>query len=206
MKALEVTAVTNFLAAGEAFLAAGFILGRAPIAASAAAFWSLAMLFLAAGLLAGGLDHGFFEPKGDTLARRIMQKATWVCAGVMTFFTLLTAVYQFAPALCRLPLAILGLAQLAVFCFFALRTRNFLVVILNYAPIMLILLLLNIAGLSSGSGSWWFIAGILVSAAASILQAAGFDRFSPLDRNGAYHVLLMAAILAFFAGGLHLPV
>jgi hypothetical protein len=204
MKTLEVTAVTNFLAAGEAFLAAGFLLGRAPFSASAAFFWALAMLFLAAGLLAGGIDHGFLEPRGETRARRTAQLTTWLLAGAMTFFTLLTAVFQFAPALWRPPLTVLALVQLAVFCFFALRTRNFLAVILNYAPIMLILLLLNIAGLSSGSGSWWFIAGILVSAAASILQAAGFDRFSPLDRNGVYHVLLMSAVVFFFFAGINM--
>jgi hypothetical protein len=69
------------------------------------------MLFLAAGLLAGGLDHGFFEPKGDTPGRRIMQKVTWICIGIMTFFTLLTTVYLFAPAEWRLPLVLLGFIQ-----------------------------------------------------------------------------------------------
>ncbi len=98
MKAWEVTAMTNFIAAGEAFLAAGFLLGRAPLAASASGFWALTLLFLAAGLLAGGINHGFFEQKPDPRGSRIMQKVTWICAGVTTFFTLLTALYQFAPA------------------------------------------------------------------------------------------------------------
>lgn len=204
MKTLEVTAMTCFIAAGEAFLAAGFLLGRAPISASASVFWGLTMLFLAAGLLLGGLDHGFFESKGDTRGRMIMQKATWICLGIMTFFTLLTALYQFAPMGWRAPIVIIGLAQFLVFSFFAIRIHNYLVVILNYAPILLILLVLNIIGLPSGSGSWWFIAGILISIAASVLQAFGVDRFSPLDRNGLYHVIVMAAVVFFFAGGLKL--
>lgn len=204
MKAWEVTAITNFLAAGEAFLAAGFLLGRIPFGVSAAFFWGLTVLFLAAGLLLGGLDHGFFEPKGNTLGRMILRKVTWICVGITTFFTLLTALYRFAPAGWRFPVIIIGLLQLLTFCFFAIRSRNFLVVIINYAPVLLILLALNIFGLPSGSGSWFFIIGILISIAASVIQALGVDKFSPLDRNGLYHVIVMAAVVFFFIGGLAL--
>ncbi|MBN2086455.1 MAG: hypothetical protein JW748_14645 [Anaerolineales bacterium] len=204
MKTLEITAMTCFIAAGEAFLAAGFLLGRAPLSASASVFWGFTMLFLAAGLLLGGLDHGFFEPKGDTRGRMIMQKATWICTGIMTFFTLLTALYQFAPAGWRIPIQIIGLVQFLIFCFFAIRIHNYLVVIINYAPILLILLVLNIVGLPAGTGSWWFITGILISIIASIVQALGIDHFSPLDRNGLYHVVVMAAMVFLFAGGLGL--
>jgi hypothetical protein len=204
MKAWEVTAMTNFAAAGEAFLAAGFLLGRTPFGASAAFFWGLAVLFLAAGLLVGGLDHGFFEQKGNSRGRMIMQKATWICVGITTFFTLLTLLYQFAPVGWRVPIAIIGLVQFLVYCFFAFRIHNYLVVIINYAPILLILLVLNLTGLPSGSGSWWFIIGILISIAASVVQASGVDRFTPLDRNGLYHIVMMVAIVFLFAGGLML--
>jgi hypothetical protein len=162
------------------------------------------MLFLAAGLLIAGLDHGFFEPRGDTRGRMAMQKVTWICTGIMTFFTLLTALFQFAPVDWRLPFIIAGLVQLLVFSFFAIRIHNYLVVIINYAPILLILLILNLIGLPSGSGSWFFIIGILVSIAASVFQALGVDTFSPLDRNGLYHVVIMVAVVFFFIGGLGL--
>jgi hypothetical protein len=204
MKAWEVTSITNFVAAGEAFLAAGFLLGRVPPAASAACFWALALLFLAAGLLIGGIDHGFFEQKGDSRSRMIMQKATWICVGLTTFFTLLTALYRFAPAGWRASIIILGLVQFLIFCFFAIRIHKYLVVIINYAPVLLILLVLNIIGLSSGAGSGWFIGGILISILASAFQALGVDRFTPLDRNGLYHVVLMGAVAILFIGGLGL--
>ena len=76
MKDWEVTSMTNFMLAGETFIAAGFLLGRAPLHASAASFWSLAMLFLAASMLVGGIDHGFFEQKGDTRDRMIIAMAS----------------------------------------------------------------------------------------------------------------------------------
>jgi MFS family permease len=204
MKAWVVTSITNFVAAGEAFLAAGFLLGRVPLSASAACFWALALLFLALGLLIGGIDHGFFEQKGDSRSRMIMQKATWICVGLTTFFTLLTALYRFAPAGWRASIIILGLVQFLIFCFFAIRIHKYLVVIINYAPVLLILLVLNIIGLSSGAGSGWFIGGILISILASAFQALGVDRFTPLDRNGLYHVVLMGAVAILFIGGLGL--
>jgi hypothetical protein len=204
MKTWEATSITNFVAAGEAFLAAGYLLGRIEIFATAASFWGLAMLFLALGMLIGGIDHGFFEQKGDSRGRMILQKATWICTGIMTFLTLLTALYRFAPAGWRAPVVLIGLVQFFIFCFFAIRIHKYLVVIINYAPVLLILLVLNIIGLSSGSGSGWFIIGILISIAASGLQALGVDRFSPVDRNGLYHIILMVAIAFLFAGGLGL--
>jgi hypothetical protein len=204
LKAWEVTAMTNFILAGEAFLGAGFLLGRTPFHASSAFFWALALLFFALGTLGGGIDHGFFEPKGDTRGRMIMQKSTWICIGIMTFFSLLTSVYQFAHEGLRGTVILLGIVQFIVFCFFAIRINNYAVVIVNYAPILLILLVLNILGLSSGSGSWSILLGLLISVAASAALAAGSDRFSPLDRSGVYHVLLMAAVVFLFLGGLAL--
>jgi hypothetical protein len=202
MSALELTAVTDFILAGEAFLAAGFLFGRIPAGPSAAFFWTLAVLFFALGALAGGIDHGFFEPKGDTRGRMIVQKTTWIFTGAMTFFTMMTALFQFAPAGLHAPAVILGLLQFAAFCFFATRKNSYLVVILNYAPVLLVLLVLNVAGLPSGTGSWWMVAGILISIAASAVQALGVDAFSPLDRNGLYHVILMIAVVFLFLGGL----
>jgi hypothetical protein len=198
MKAWEVTSMTNFMLAGEAFLAAGFLLGRAPLHASAASFWALAMLFLAASMLVGGLDHGFFEQKGDTRDRMIMQKITWVCGGIMTFFTLLTTRYQFASGGLRVTFIIVGLVQLVIFCFLAVRIHNFLVVIINYTPILIVLLILNTIGISAGSGSWYMIVGILISIAASAFQALAVDIFAPVDRNGLYHIVMMAAVIFLF--------
>jgi hypothetical protein len=66
------------------------------------------------------------------------------------------------------------------------------------------LLTANILGLRLGLGSGYLIAGILISIAASAAQAAGIDRFSPLDRNGLYHVLVMVAVVFLFLGGLGL--
>jgi hypothetical protein len=69
---------------------------------------------------------------------------------------------------------------------------------------MLLLLVLNVARLKSGAGSPQMIAGILILFAASGVQAAGIDAFSPLDRNGLYHIVVMAGVVFLYRGGLRL--
>ncbi len=133
-----------------------------------------------------------------------MQKATWLAAGVLALFTLLTTVRQFAPGTWWTPWLAAGLAQLAVFAFLAIRIDSFVVVILDYTPVAVALLVLSAAGARSGSGSWQMALGLALSFAASAVQAAGVDALSPVDRNGLYHLILIVASLFLCAGGLRL--
>jgi len=199
---LSVTAITNFLWAAEAFLAAGFLLGRVRSLSTAAGYWALAMLFMGISALSGGIDHGFLEPRGNSPARRAFEKATSVAAGILAFFTLLTVGWQFFAAGARPAFIAAGLLLLAAHLVATFLLDSFLVVILGYAPAIILFLVMSLLGLRSGTGSWQIIAGLLVSAAASLIQALGVDAFSPLDRNGLYHVVLMPATVLLTLGGL----
>jgi hypothetical protein len=203
---LAITAITNFVWACEAFLLSGQLLGRRPPVGSAAWLWAMAMVVMGVSALLGGIDHGFFEPRGAGLARTVMQKATWLAAGVLALLTLLTTVRQFAPGTWWAPLLAAGLVQLAVFAFLAIRIDSFLVVILDYTPVAVALLVLSAAGARAGSGSWQMALGLALSFAASAIQAAGVDALSPVDRNGLYHLILIVASLFLYAGGLRLKV
>jgi hypothetical protein len=198
---LQVTAITNFLWAGEALALGGFLLARAGSAASARGFWAMALLAMGASALVGGIDHGFFEPEGSTPWRRVLDKAKNILAGVLAFFALLTAGRQFFGAPAQPLFLAIGLVQFALFAALTMFLDSFLVVILGYAPAMVLLLVMSAIGLPAGSGSWQMIAGLALSFAASLVQALGVDRFSPLDRNGLYHLVLMAATVFLFLGG-----
>ncbi len=199
---LSATAITNFLLAAEAFLAAGFLLGRVRSLSTAAGFWALALLSLGISALSGGIDHGFLEPRGNSPGRRVFEKATSVATGILAFFMLLTAGWQFFAAGARPAFLAAGLLLLAAYLVATFLLNSFLVAILGYAPATIFLLVMSILGLEAGTGSWQIIAGLLVSAAASLIQALGVDAFSPLDRNGLYHIVLMPAIVLLTLGGL----
>jgi hypothetical protein len=199
MNALVVTSITNFILASQVLFLAGMLVRMPKTHFSAAWFWAGAMTLLGVAALIGGIDHGFFEASG--LPRYFIQRSNWIVLGAMTFFVLMTTARQFfSPPVQRLFL-ILGIVQFAINTVVVLWIDSFLDVILNYAPVMVLLLAMNIIGLKNGSGSWNMIAGIVIVFTASAIQAIGIDIFTPLDRNGLYHVVSMVSAIFLYRGG-----
>lgn len=202
MNVFAITSITNIILACEVFFLAG-MLSRTPMHRfSAAWFWSGAMALLGLAALVGGIDHGFFEASG--LPRYSIQRFNWIVLGAMTFFILMTTAAQFFPRRVRPLFLIFGLIQFGADTVAVLLIDSFLDVILNYAPVMLLLLAMNVMGLKHGTGSRAMIAGILVLFAASAVQSLGVDVFSPLDHNGLYHLASMLGVVFLYHGAAHL--
>jgi hypothetical protein len=201
---LAITSVTNFVLAAELFLLAG-MMARTPKARfSAAWFWAGAMLALATSALLGGIDHGFVEPAG--LSRYFIQRPNWIVAGVATACMLLATSRQFLAPGWQRPMLALAAIQLIVYAVLVLWIDDFRIVIVNYLPVLLLLLVLSIRGTRHGSGSWQMVAGILVLLAASIVQASHVDVFNPLSADGLYHLVSMGGIAFMYLGGQRLKV
>jgi hypothetical protein len=201
---LAVTAITNFILACEAFFVSGLLWARPKAPRSAAWFWQIAMLTLAATALVGGIDHGFFEVFGQIPVRKVIEHTNWFIIGLLTFFVFLTAARQFLGRPWRTYAYVIAAVQLAVYTLLILFIDNFLVVMANYAPVMLWLLALNFIHLKDGGGTWALGLGIVLSFAASAVQAAGVDVFSPFDRNSLYHFGMLAAVACFYFAGTRL--
>jgi hypothetical protein len=201
MTALVVTAITNFILACEAFFLTGLLFARPKSRFSAAWFWQMALLALSLSALVGGIDHGFFEIHGQTPVRKIIEHSNWFILGLLTWLVFLTTAQQFLAGRLRRAAFIVATVQLVIFTVLDLLIDNFLLVIGNYAPVMLLLLGLSIAGLRTGRGSWPMIVGILLAFVASGVQAAGVDIFSPVDRNSLYHFGMLAALVFLYLGG-----
>lgn len=202
MNAVTITSITNFMLASEVFFVAGMLVQLPKARFSAAWFWAATLSLLALAALLGGIDHGFFEGAG--LSRYFIQRADWIVLGLMTFGTLMTIATQFFSREAQRFFLIFGIIQFAVNTIIVLLIDSFLDVILNYMPVMILLLVMNISGLKQGTGSWRLIAGILILFTASAIQALGIDRFSPVDRNGLYHLITMLGVIFLYLGGLHL--
>ena len=199
MTASAVTAITDLVLACEAFFLAGLTAGRNKARFSATWFWAATLLLLGLGALIGGVDHGFFEPAG--LPRYAVQRTNWIVLGAMTFCLLMATAKQFFSLASQRVALIVGIAQFAIDTAAVLLVDSFLDVILNYAPVILLLLAMSVRGLRDGSGSRSMIAGILIQFLASAIQAMGIDTLSPLDHNGLYHVVAMVGVLFLYLGG-----
>ena len=199
MTPLAVTSVTNVLLASVVFFLAGRMSRVPKERFSAAWYFTGVFLLLGAAALIGAVDHGFFEPAG--LPRYVIRCADWIALAGVTFCLLMTTAMQFfAPRLQRI-LLVAGVIQLVADTAAVLLVDSFLDVILNYAPVVLLLLAMNLIGLKDGAGSLQMIAGLLILSAASALQTAGFDALSPLDHNGVYHVLSIGGVILLAFGG-----
>ena len=202
MTALAITSITNFLLAAEVLFLAGRMSRMPKARFSAAWYFSGVLLLLGIGALLGGIDHGFFEPAN--LPRYLIQRSNWIVLGGVTFCLLMTTATQFFAAAARRVALVAAVVQFAAFTTAALLVDSFLVVILDYAPVMLLMLVMSVMGLGSGKGSGRMVAGILILFAASGIQAAGVDLFQPLDRNGLYHLLSMMGVVFLYLGGTRL--
>lgn len=199
MNASAVTSITNFILAGEVFFFAGMLAQISKARYSAAWFWSGMMLFLGIATLIGGIDHGFFE--GPGLPRTFIQRSTWILLGAMTFFLLMTIAAQFFSRPVRRFFLIFGIVQLIAYSVAILAVTNFLVVIVNYAPVMLFLLVMCLLNVKKYPGLRNMIAGILILFGASAIQRIGMLFFGSLDQNGVYHLISMAGVIWMYLGG-----
>ncbi len=205
MTPLALTAITNFLWASEAFFLAGMLFGRMDAFMGPYGIWAASMALMGAGALLGGIDHGFFESIGrEWKGRMVMQKLSWIVTGAMTFSIVLVCALRFVPEAYSGTLIAAGALQLCVFLILIFRTDKFLLVVVNYAPVMLLFLGLNIYGLSTGTGSPNLIIGIIIAFIASAIQVTKVNIFHPLNWNGLYHLIMMVATLFLYMGGLDL--
>jgi hypothetical protein len=202
MSAVSITAITDLMLAAEALFLAGRMTAFQKTRFSASWYWSGVLLLLGVAAFLGGIDHGFFET--GRLDRYWIERPNWIVLAAMTWCVLMTAGTQFLSTRVQRILLVSGAVQFLTDAILALRIDSFLVVIVNYAPVMILMLILNFIGLRKRLGSPSMIAGILILFAASAVQALAVDVFSPLDRNGLYHVICMAGVVFLYAGGRHL--
>lgn len=202
MDALSITAITNFTLAAEVFFLAGMLMQRPKARFSAAWYWSGAMTLLGLAAVLGGIDHGFVEAQG--LPRYAIQRSNWVVLGAMTFFILMTAATQYMSARAVRFFMFFGLVQFGANTVAVFLADSYLVVILNYAPVMLWWLAMNVIGLKHGTGSWGVVIGTLIVMLASVLQFLHVNVFYPLDYNGLYHLVSMAGVAILCVGAMQL--
>jgi hypothetical protein len=199
MNAFAVTSMTDFILSCEVLFFAGMLAQIRKARYSAVWFWSGMMLLLGLATLAGGIDHGFFQQAG--LSRYFIQKLTWILMGLMTFFLLMTTASQFYSARTRRIILVFGIVQFIAYTAAILRIASFMVVIVNYAPVMLWLLVMCVIHMKKNSGFGSLIAGIVILFVASGIQRTHIDIFNPVDQNGLYHIISMVGIIFMYLGG-----
>jgi hypothetical protein len=204
MDTLAITAITDFVLAGELFFLTGLVVRTPKERFSAAWFWAGAMLALATVALTAGIDHGFVEREG--LSRYWVQRPNWIVFGLVTLCMLLATSRQFFAPSWQRPVLVLGTIQLIASAILVLLIEDFRIVIANYLPVTLLLLGLSIRGTRYGRGSWQMVAGVLMLLFASVVEVSDTDAFRPVSADGMYHLIAMVGVVFMYWGGQKLKV
>ncbi|MGE4277967.1 MAG: hypothetical protein AB7G62_00175 [Magnetospirillum sp.] len=200
---LALSALTDVVLASVQAFAAGMLYGKGFSPGSAARWWGLTMMVIAATFLVGAIDHGFFEPAEHPWHQKLMFVNRALVA-VAAFLIAATAALQFLGPRGRKLVIALAAPLAAIVVVLVFVSDNFFIVIAGYSAAMVLMLVLNLMHLRDGRGSWAMVAGIAVTFAASALPFIGGAGFAGIGIYAAYHIAMMPAVVAFYAAGMAL--
>ena len=147
--------------------------------------------------LAGGAYHGLVGFLGEQVAGP-MFRASLISIGVSNLLLVIAVLGITAPSQSRRPW-IIGLAtKLAAFLFWALPGNDFRAAIADYAATLAIIFWLVRSGPPILARP--IRAGIFVSVAASVVQAARLAPFPGFNHNDLYHVIQIGAVVLIHRG------
>ena len=151
-------------------------------------FWALAFLALALAALLGGTWHGFWH--NDTL-----WKATTLSVGVASFGMVAGSAIAVTTGRLQTALIVFGVVKLGAYTAWMLYHDDFIWVVADTAAALLIVGVLYLRRFNG-----WMLAGVAVSVLAGLAQASGLRLHEHFNHNDLYHVIQIAAMLAFYKG------
>ena len=203
MRILEpTTVITDYILAVETLLL-GILIFRneAANAQLSARLWALALFTTAVAAAAGGTFHGFVQSLGPYATT--VWKVTVYAIGLTSLLMLSATVLACSCGVARPILLAAAVLQFLVYTFWMAGHDDYKYVIYDYAPAMVVILILQIIAITRGdASSRWIIAGILVSFVAAGVQQSGFSLHRNFNYNDLYHVIEMFAMYLLYRGGL----
>jgi hypothetical protein len=153
-----------------------------------ARYWAVAFLALALAAFLGGTWHGFFR-------NDLLWKATVLAIGVASFGMVAGSASRILESFPRRLLIGLAALKLALYSAWMLFHDDFIWVIVDTGSALAI-----VAALHLWRFNGWMLAGVGVSVAAALAQAAGLALHRHFNHNDLYHVMQIAAMLLFYRG------
>ena len=190
------TAITDYILAAETIFL-GILLIRG-VVQFPVKLWAVSFFVLAVGAVAGGTVHGFIESLGPINAH-LLWKLTLISVGFATLFMFSAAVLAFTSGPSRNTLLFLAFAQFCVYMFFVSRGSDFKIVIFNYVPTMILIVVL--AYTAKAESAPFILIAVLLSFAGAGIQSSNIQLNQNFNHNDIYHVVQMIAMYFFYRAG-----
>jgi hypothetical protein len=163
--------------------------------------WAGAFTGLAVAAFSGGTHHGLTEQLSPALLV-VTWKITLYAIGIVSLALSCAATITAFRGRARRVLVGLALAKFIIYAAWMLQHDAFVYAILDYAPALLYVLILQARAWSRHEESGpWIVAGVLVSFAAAGVQRSGFALHQYFNHNDIYHVIQMAGVYLLYRGG-----
>ena len=181
------TLLTDYALAGvTAWLS--FLLWRKRAGQISRLFWCIAFAALALGAFLGGTWHGFAQSEPLWIA-------TLVVVGIASCAMVAGSLFATLTGAPRNVMLWLAGGKLLFYLNSLLERTDFGVVIVDTGIAFAVVLALHLWRFNG-----WVVAGILVSAAAALVQASGFALHRHLNHNDLYHLIQIAAMALLYRG------
>ena len=188
------TAITDYILALETLIL-GILLLRGALQ-TPVKLWAVAFFVLAIAAIAGGTFHGFIDSL-DPLAAHILWKITLIAVGIATFSMLSAAILAFSNQ--RMILFALAAIQFCVYIFFVARGNDFRIVIFDYVPAMILIVILAYTAKAQSAG--YILTAVLLSFVGAGIQSSNIQLHKNFNHNDIYHVIQMIAMYFFYRAG-----
>jgi hypothetical protein len=196
-----VTLLTDYALAGVcAWL--GWRLARAADGQASRRLWAAALVAVAVSAFAGGTFHGLAPLLGGGAAG-LLWKFTVITIGVFCFGMMAGSACATTRGALRSVLIAASVIQLAAYGAWMMTHDEYGYVVLDTAAAMGLLVALHgwAAVSRSDTASRWILAGVAVSALAAMVQYFRVAPHQHFNHNDLYHVVQIAAMALFYAGG-----
>ena len=198
-----VTMLTDYLL-GSLAVALGLKLlpARGQRSWSAKSLWSMAFFALAAASFIGGSHHGF-----SLMLSAGWRDWSWLLTlwsiGVASFFVFSGTTRDAFSGRTVTLLTGFAAVQLAVYVIWTWSRPDFLWAIVDYAPAMVYLLVLQAVAWALGRPSGkWMVAGVLVCFVGAGIQQSGVEFHKHFNYNDLYHLVQMVGVYLLYRGAL----
>jgi hypothetical protein len=167
--------------------------------------WGGFLFATALAAITGGTYHGFSAHLSPLLLA-ILWKITVMAIGVASFLVLIAIAQARFLGTVRNVVIAAGVVKLLLYLLWMSVHDDFIWVILDYAPTMLVVLVVEawFAAARGYRSSRWIVAGIVVSFIAAAIQASGFSLHIHFNHNDLYHVVQIVALYLLYRGGMQL--
>jgi hypothetical protein len=151
-------------------------------------FWALAFFALALAALLGGTWHGFWH-------NDLLWKATTLSVGVASFGMVVGSALAVTRGWALRILIGFAIFKFIAFSAWMLVHDDFIWVVADTASALVVVGLLHLWRFNG-----WMLAGVAVSIVGGVVQASGLALHARFNHNDLYHVIQIAAMLAFYKG------